>query len=676
MPDVDTDGGLWFQWYMHFIDKKGLIYEVTDRAGYPFGYDISLTPTQNLIYDIQLLLLRLIGFHWSNLILVTNLSSLITYPLSALFAAMLAFYLTKSKGASFIAGLLFGFSFYHVFMGRGQMSINHIEVIPLYFLSLLHFLNGKNLFRLILSCLVFSILFKVDPYYAFFSGLFTPIFLLFYGKTTLTGRTKTLVIYYVILFIVLITTNFSYILSNLYLFNTDKLILTGRISTPKQELDSIMYYFFPIRENILYDTPFWIIYSIPMLLIMAGGVFLKMHPRMFILLLTCILLGIVLSTYVPSFYLINELYFKFFAMFRSVGRIILPTYLFIGIAAAFVFASLEIRSTNNNKKYFYYALIVLMGFVILISSMSRHESWYRSTNFEKTAQVYTELAQNKDIQTIAAYPIQLNFTKVGFPQTYQLMGQIVHEKPFANGVGLESKEAYEYNQKIWDISKPITIDHLTTYNIDTIVIYNNFLDNAYLINNQLKKDKRLKFIGNFKKPFDPAYISGHDLSRDISIYQIREVVNKKTSNSLFEIISSSGKLEYKKISAYSYVITLSNIRDKDRIVYRYPYTPKLNLYAGNYSSVPEGYFISLNDMVLSSHKRFDEAFNCWELTIDEITKKNKMTIRKNKDNTYSATLTMFYTPYALTSIGNTLSNISFAIFVVILIIYKVKPVRL
>src|SRR2546423_9052955 len=81
MPDVDTDGGLWYQWYLTYIHKHHLLYDITALAGYPLGYDISLSPANNLIYNIQVFFLEhIFGFSWSNLVLITNVSSLITYP--------------------------------------------------------------------------------------------------------------------------------------------------------------------------------------------------------------------------------------------------------------------------------------------------------------------------------------------------------------------------------------------------------------------------------------------------------------------------------------------------------------------------------------------------------------------------------------------------------------------
>ena len=112
MPDIDTDGGLWYQWYLHYIKTHQLVYDIANVAGYPLGYDISASPASNLVFSVQLFIMEHIsGFSLKNLIFITNLSSLITYPLSAIGGYLLCYYFTRDKYSSFIAGLIFGFSF-------------------------------------------------------------------------------------------------------------------------------------------------------------------------------------------------------------------------------------------------------------------------------------------------------------------------------------------------------------------------------------------------------------------------------------------------------------------------------------------------------------------------------------------------------------------------------------
>ncbi len=243
MPDVDTDGGLWFQWYLTYINNRKLPYELLNIVGYPFGYDIAFSPVINLVYSIQSSVMSTLGFSWKLLVPITNFSSLIVYPVSAMGAFCLTNYLTKEKLASFISGIVFGFSYYFIYMGRGQMSINHIELIPFYMLSLFYFLDNKKIYTLSLSAILFSILFKTDAYYAFFSGILSVLIVIFYKRENVKNVVKTFFIYYLLLFLVLIATNINFFYTNLYLFNSVEILKTGRNSLPRNELLSLNTYF-------------------------------------------------------------------------------------------------------------------------------------------------------------------------------------------------------------------------------------------------------------------------------------------------------------------------------------------------------------------------------------------------------------------------------------------------
>ncbi|PIR43605.1 hypothetical protein COV24_02155, partial [candidate division WWE3 bacterium CG10_big_fil_rev_8_21_14_0_10_32_10] len=68
LPDVDTDGGIWYQWYLHFIHANNLVYDVNIMEAYPFGYDIAFGPISNLVYSTQVFILNIWGYSWSRLI--------------------------------------------------------------------------------------------------------------------------------------------------------------------------------------------------------------------------------------------------------------------------------------------------------------------------------------------------------------------------------------------------------------------------------------------------------------------------------------------------------------------------------------------------------------------------------------------------------------------------------
>lgn len=608
MPDVDTDGGLWYQWYVNEIKDKGFVYDITPYAGYPFGYDIAISPADNLVYSTQIFILRyLIGFTWQNLILITNVSSLLTYPLAAFFAYCLTLFLTKHKKASFISGLVFGFSFYHVFMGRGQMSINHIELIPVYFLCVYYYLQKKNLFSLLLTGMMYGILFKTDAYYAFFSMLFTPlIFIIFrYGTTSFVKLFKEFLYFHITVVLICVLININFFISNLYLFDSSARIQSGRNSIPRNELATVLYFFSPYSFNFLssFLAPVGaILYALPVLFGISGSFFVKQR-KLFLSLLLCFFIAMCLSMYIPSLYWMNILYFKFFSIFRGVGRLILVSNLFLGILIALVFIHLD--TYNKFFKRFSLAFLCIFTIVYLLGSISTDETWKRKTNFEALAKIYQPVKDNTNIHVIAAYPNQLNFNNQGFPQPYQLLGQIIHEKYFANGADFRDTPSHIYQQEIKDIASSSAIPALQTNGVDTILIYNRLLDNSSEINKMLLADSRLSFIGRYTQPGDKGYSSANDKSRDISLYRINDVIPQILP--YFSIINSSSKINVEKINANIYKIKIPKQNVDVRLLFSYPYTPKWGLYKTKYTPL----YLNMSQTEISKNEQFKEYINSW-----------------------------------------------------------------
>ena len=608
MPDVDTDGGLWYQWYVNEIKDQKFVYDITPFAGYPFGYDIAISPADNLVYSTQVFILRyIIGFTWQNLIFITNISSLITYPLSAFFAYCLALFLTKHKKGSFLAGLVFGFSFYHVFMGRGQMSINHIEFIPLYFLCVYYYLQKKGIVSLLLTGLMYGILFKTDAYYAFFSMLFTPVLFLTYRYKTVAfiKLIQEFFVFHISVVIICILININFFISNLYLFDATARIQSGRNSVPRNELATILYFFFPYSFNLLstFFSPVGnLLYSLPVILGVSGIMVVKQR-KVFLGLLLCFIVAMCLSMYIPSLYWLNLLYFKFFSMFRGVGRIILLASLFLGILIAYTFAYLD----TTKKIVHRYSMILLVVFtaIYLLGSVSTDDTWRRKTNFEALAKLYQPLKENRDIHVIATYPNTLNFNNRGFPQPYQLLGQIIHEKNFANGADFRDTPSDVYQGKIKDIASSSAIPALREHGVDTVLIYNRLLDNAPAINKILSADPRLSFIGHYTQPGDNGYTSANDKSRDISLYAIKGV--KRFEKPYFSIENSEVQISVQKMGANIYKVRVPQQSQTVRLLFTYPYTAKWGLYEHGYIPLP----LNMLQKELHKNEPFNRYINSW-----------------------------------------------------------------
>lgn len=677
MPDIDTDGGLWYQWFLVYINKNDLLYDIVELVTYPLGYDIAFSPVDNLIYTFQAKILSLESqFNWQTLIFITNFSSLINYPLAGLGALLLSYYLTRHRAGSFIAGLTYAFSFYFIFMGRGQMSINHAEFIPYYVLSLVYYLDTKTKPALIFSTLFFAVLFKVDAYYAFFSGIFSVLFILLYKRTNINDLIKTSCIYYACLLFFLVVVNLNFIVSNLYLFNNQLAVQSGRNSTAKGELVPLTYNLSAPENSFLYSIAgrnASFIYIIP-IVIAIFGLYKTNKKSLYSLLLACYLLAVLLHSYIIDLFFINEIYFKFFGIFRGVGRLSIPAALFLGIMIAISVKELDNYLTN---KKIYLTYILLIGIIIVISGLNIDGTWYKKTNFSHIATLYEPIKNNQSIKVIAPYPMTLGSDTVGFPINYQELGQIVHNKPLTSGASPFSLRTVEYQKEIKDINNENTIPNLTRYSIDTILIYNNLMPNSDSINEKLINDGRLTYVGRYTAPYDEGYTSSVDSSKDISVYQIKEVVNNnQKTKPLFYLESSYSNVEWKKVSASQYELHINNLADSDLLVFNSPYTKKWDLYpyAGNTHPI---LFLFNKKIFIDQHILYDDIYNAWNVSANEIKNNpNQEEYEINPDGTVNVKLSLFYTPTTNKALFDSLSQITILISLLYILLHKIKTVKL
>ncbi|HYD35462.1 MAG TPA: hypothetical protein VD999_05320 [Vitreimonas sp.] len=658
MPDVDTDGGLWYHWYLVKIATDRLIYDVADVVAHPFGYDIAYAPINNLIYSFQAWILhQVLGFSWQNLVFITNLSSLIVYPLAGLGAFLLAWHFTRHTRASFIAGLLYAFSPYVVLMGRGQMSINHVEFIPYFLLTVVYFMERRSAFFLVLSSLSFAILFKIDPYYAFFCGMFSVIFVLFYQPLNWKQRLSTFFVYYAALLLMTMALNSHFILGNLYLFDAQKAAQTGRASTPENELLPLWYYYAQQESSWLYS---WmkgyssLLYILPLGITLAGLYLSRQRPVKYVITL-CLLLCIVLSGRTEHLFWSNQLYFTFFGMFRGVARLAICAPLFLGLLVSFSLTDLaHFLKKRRHGEWLITTGWLVIGLLCFSLGLTMDGTWYRQTNLEHSAELYEPIKNNPSIKTIAPYPMQLGAKDNGFPQTYQLIGQIIHQKNLASGVNPFEPVTAEYYAKINDPFLPETIDELTKYGVDTLVIYNNLLSNSGYLNELLKQDPRLSWLGHYTAPKDEGYISTIDVAKDIDIYQIKAVVENYQPPALFSWHSdseSSQPLEYQQVATGKYVITVPT-HQSGTLAFNLPYSPKWVLYPGDLSGSYFWSFLNKTSPKQSTHHRFSETYNGWKIPAAD-----------------TATYTLYFQPQAVSTLGSSISYATLVISLTFLLSY-------
>lgn len=582
MPDVDTDGALWYYWAQVYSDTHGINFDFTNEfLSYPFGYDVSYIPFFSLIYEINIFFIKLLGGGgWNSIVLMSNISTLVAYILSAFSAYLLAFYLTKKHYASFIGGLIFGFSFYFILMGRGALAHNHLEFIPLYFLSLFYFLDKKTTSSLVISGLTFTILFMSNPYWTFFSGIFSFIIILFYTDNDFIKKMMLLFKYYSLIILILILTNINYVYSMLYVFNRQTSTIAGRVFVPENQVVSLLSFFSPSQNNWLYPWGFgdnFLGYTA--LFLGLSGFLLLRKSRLYLLSSICFLISILLASNIPGLFFINKIYFEFFGMFRAVSRLNIFSTLFLSLMVALViqYAENKYIFLFKNNKLLIILVMIFLSSLIVAEGLNKDPTWLRTTDFSKIAKLYEPIKNNSDIKVIVGYPMILSNGNSGFPPMYELLGQIIHNKPLAGGASPFMKLSLDYHSNISDISNPKTIDVLAKHGVDTIIIYNNIINNKSIID-YLKKDRRLKFIGRYTQPFDNApYISANDLSRDIFVFQIKQVVDSNNKNKYQGKILSNDIL-FQQVSPIKYKIFLKNISSDRTLLFKEPFDKGWKLY--------------------------------------------------------------------------------------------------
>jgi len=667
MPDVDTDAGLWYQWYLSYIQKNGLVYDMMNFESYPVGYDISFTPSKNLIYSTHVFILNnIIGYSWQNLILINNISSLVVYPLAALGAFILSYYITRNKLGSFISGLVYGFCFYAIFMGRGAMSINHIELIPFYLLSLIYYLDNRRISSLVVSVFVFGIMFRVDAYYAFWSGLFSTVFVFLYKTDTPINTLKSALRYYIPLFTVLLLMNLEFLISQLpIMLNKQTLIQMGRNSNPRGELTGLQYYLslplYPINRLKEHLGPISFFMTLP--LYGAAILLYARKKRLYLILLACFLFSVVLSSFVPGFYQINLLYFKYFGMFRGVGRLAMFAALFLALLSGIGISELVKTTFYLRLPKIKLLAFPLAGLIILISNLNNDVTWYRLTDISKIQKLYDPIVRDRSIIAIASYPMNLGSGNVGFPQPYELIGQIIHGKPLAAGLSrFATNEQRELQSQIKDINNPKTIDALAKYGINTVLIRNKLLADSLIVNSNLKADPRLRFVGNYSAPTDEKNgKTNNDKSRDISLYQLKEPLLNSQNKPILYLTNPKTMLTFEKISASKYTITINDLDDSDILVLNLPYSEKWKLFEGDLSKASDLGFFIRKPVLVDKQSIYQNYANGWRL--DEF--KDKTDIK----------LTLFFKPRSVIYLDKVLAFSTTFVLCVLYFIYKLKERR-
>ncbi|WCM92458.1 hypothetical protein M5C99_19185 [Acidovorax sp. NCPPB 2350] len=523
MPDVDTDGTLWFIWLKAHSGKLFTSVELTPLLSYPFGFDLAPFPFDNLIDDLRAAAIHLAGGGWRAAVFVINASALIAYPLSGCTMYLLCWHITRGHRASLAGAIIFAFSGYFVMLSRGSMANNHFWLLPLVYLFFLRFCEQRRWHQLAIACLLTGLQFRINPYWSFYGWIFTPIFLAFAPWPWKT-RLLDFLAYCLLSGVCLFALNIQFIQQQWYLLTNAA--MAGLVRPPGGALSAIFEQgalFMPGIASKAYgfsapmDVGAFLGYSLLLLLTLACCNRRAWAHPLFRPALACFAVAVVLCSYVPALVSVNFLYFSLFDMFRGVSRVVQMASFFAAILAA-----IHIASRPRPTRWSYLGLAAFLAWYLL-ETYPGSPTLRQKTNFAQVAEVYKSLAEDTEATAVASYPMTYYNQSWGTAPLFEMIGQVVHRKPLAGAKDLRLLQSDPEARPLFgDIHDPRTIDVLAGYGINRIVIYNRLLDNAAQIHEALSADARLRFLGRHFIDQKDCEVSLTCKSLDISIYQIRD----------------------------------------------------------------------------------------------------------------------------------------------------------
>lgn len=534
LSDVDTDGALWYYWAFNIVQRTHESFGGTiSLIGYPFGYDVGYIPFASLSYTVITTILSLIGGSLENIVLLSNSMSLFSYPLMGVCMYYLIHYLTRNHITSIVSSMIASFSYYFILMGRGALSNNHIYWIPIVLLLFYKSIDTRKYSWILASAISIGLIWSVNPYWAFFSFLFLAILFIWEIVSTRTIYTYFQQIVFTLKYAV--TSGIAFVMIN-YQFFINYFSTADKFSTDRpisgNELLTLDWYFTPPQHSLLYGAGEGDVFvGITATLCAIGSLFILRntpHYSRFLSIFLCFLIAIMISSNVPGFNIVNTLYFEYFGIFRSVSRMNILVSVFLAIIVGYGLSHgvdflLKGRQqhTLSIPKAIIYGGVSVIGIVCILESINTDSSWQKISYIEPIQKTYAELAQDTTITAIAPYPMALSNGSSGFPYNFQLIGQIVHQKPIVSGLDPFNEEAKLFYESISNIENPETIDILKRHGVNTIIIHRNLFVNAQEIIDSLNADSRVmykgEYIGYSTSGESPSL---QELSLDIIVFHI------------------------------------------------------------------------------------------------------------------------------------------------------------
>lgn len=168
----DNYGNLWLSWWLKYSLIHHLNPLFTPFVSAPFGIDLRMS-----VFSAP----WLIGVALSSFagdIFVYNIQIIISFPLTGLAMYWLVYRFTGNRMASFVSGLIFAFSPFHLGMATQYPDLASFYWIGFYALSLFRFDENRTYLNAIICAILFAVTSTVHPYFGVFILILTVIFVL------------------------------------------------------------------------------------------------------------------------------------------------------------------------------------------------------------------------------------------------------------------------------------------------------------------------------------------------------------------------------------------------------------------------------------------------------------------------------------------------------------------
>jgi len=177
----DGGDGFWAVWGFWWMKKAIIDLHQnpfhTDYFFYPNGTDLYLHP---IIPVTSLISIPLQYLSNGNLILTYNLIAIFNFVLAGFGMFILAYYFTKNKFASFIAGYIFAFSPYTMSHALGHLNLMSMGFIPFFIYYFVKFHEDSSLKNMIYSSLFLILTTFSEYYYGYFMFIFVFLYEIYY----------------------------------------------------------------------------------------------------------------------------------------------------------------------------------------------------------------------------------------------------------------------------------------------------------------------------------------------------------------------------------------------------------------------------------------------------------------------------------------------------------------